>query len=304
MAAPIIGAGIGAVTSLATGNDPLKGALLGGVGGGLFGGSGGIGSGFTEGFGSGGLSSLFDVGSGAVTNAGSAGTAFGASQAPGALASAGTSAASTGGTTSILGSKTGNIIPSYDMGMQGVNANIGGFTASADPSKVLANNIQPIRDSSGQIIGPDMSRTQQFIDTTPDMTNAKFGSVDPNTLDYTKGQAVQDSFGYSDGIANKSNLEIGPNFDVSKVTKSTADEIAAAQGGYEKSLASKAFDSVMNFAKKNPLMVGSTVVAATGGIKPKTPQVPVTSSGGTISRVTPPPSPGQVLQVRRPTRYA
>jgi len=48
MAAPLVGAGIGAVTSMAMGRDPLQGALLGGVGGGLFGGAGGIGSGFKE----------------------------------------------------------------------------------------------------------------------------------------------------------------------------------------------------------------------------------------------------------------
>jgi len=50
MGAPVlIGAGIGAVTSLATGRDPLTGALLGGVTGGAFGGAEGFGSGFAEG---------------------------------------------------------------------------------------------------------------------------------------------------------------------------------------------------------------------------------------------------------------
>ena len=48
MAAPLVGAGIGAATSIAMGRDPLQGALLGGIGGGLFGGAGGIGSGFKE----------------------------------------------------------------------------------------------------------------------------------------------------------------------------------------------------------------------------------------------------------------
>jgi hypothetical protein len=58
MGAPVlIGAGIGAATSLATGGDPLQGALLGGIGGGTFGGSGALGSGFTEG-------GLFSLGSG------------------------------------------------------------------------------------------------------------------------------------------------------------------------------------------------------------------------------------------------
>lgn len=50
MGAPVlIGAGIGAVSSLAMGRNPLQGAILGGVTGGTFGGSGGLGSGFTEG---------------------------------------------------------------------------------------------------------------------------------------------------------------------------------------------------------------------------------------------------------------
>lgn len=50
MGAPVlIGAGLGAVSSLAMGQDPLKGAVLGGVTGGTFGGAGGFGSGFTEG---------------------------------------------------------------------------------------------------------------------------------------------------------------------------------------------------------------------------------------------------------------
>ena len=48
MAAPLVGAGIGAVTSMAMGRDPFQGALLGGVTGGVFGGSGGLGSGFKE----------------------------------------------------------------------------------------------------------------------------------------------------------------------------------------------------------------------------------------------------------------
>ena len=60
MGAPVlVGAGIGALTSLATGRDPLQGAALGGMTGGAFGGSTGFGSGFTEG-------GLFNLGS-AVT---------------------------------------------------------------------------------------------------------------------------------------------------------------------------------------------------------------------------------------------
>ena len=57
MGAPVlVGAGIGALTSLATGRDPLAGAAMGGLTGGAFGGSTGFGSGFTEG-------GLFNLGS-------------------------------------------------------------------------------------------------------------------------------------------------------------------------------------------------------------------------------------------------
>jgi len=63
MGAPVlIGAGIGAVTSLATGRDPLTGALLGGVTGGAFGGAEGFGSGFAEG-------GLFNLGSSVTPSA-------------------------------------------------------------------------------------------------------------------------------------------------------------------------------------------------------------------------------------------
>jgi len=80
MGAPVLmGAGIGAITALATGNNVFKGAALGGLGGGAFGGSTGFGSGFTEG-------GLFDLGSGALTNAATGGatnaTAFGSAAAP------------------------------------------------------------------------------------------------------------------------------------------------------------------------------------------------------------------------------
>jgi len=62
MGAPVlVGAGIGAISSLATGKNPLQGALLGGVTGGAFGGSTGFGSGFTEG-------GLFNLGSSTLSS--------------------------------------------------------------------------------------------------------------------------------------------------------------------------------------------------------------------------------------------
>ena len=62
----LIGAGIGAATSLAMGKSPFMGALLGGATGGAFGGAGGFGSGF--GLGEGGfLSGLHGVAPEAVS---------------------------------------------------------------------------------------------------------------------------------------------------------------------------------------------------------------------------------------------
>lgn len=87
MGAPVlIGAGIGAATSLATGGNPLQGALLGGIGGGTFGGSGALGSGFTEG-------GLFSLGSG-LTGAGTVATS---TPTLGGLKLAGATTGATGG---------------------------------------------------------------------------------------------------------------------------------------------------------------------------------------------------------------
>ncbi len=77
MGAPVLaGMGIGAVTALATGKDPLAGAAVGGVSGGMFGGADGFGSGF-------GFDTMgFDVGTNlvsdtATTGLTSAGTSLG-----------------------------------------------------------------------------------------------------------------------------------------------------------------------------------------------------------------------------------
>jgi hypothetical protein len=291
--APIlIPAAIGAVTSAAFGRDPIKGAVFGGATGGLLNAAGGAGG-------------LFDLGSGVASTAGtgaasSAGTAFGASQAPTALAS-GVGSGATSGVANAFGSTTGNAIPNYDMGMQGVTANYGGFTAPMDTSQILASKIQPIRNSAGEIIGPDMSRTQQFIDTTPSPVDAKFGTVDPNTLDYTQGQRVQDKFGYSDGVANKANLEIGP--DMSQVTKPDVRDLSKA-GGYEKPLYERAYDSIIGAVKKDPLGTLGTGALVATSLNPRRPTPQVSGGGGSITKGTPPQDVGQILKVRRPTRFA
>jgi len=109
MGAPVlVGAGIGAISSLATGRNPLQGALLGGVTGGAFGGSTGFGSGFTEG-------GLFNLGSSTLSSIPEIATE-GVAQ----------SAMTSGAPSSLLSGGGLNI----DMGLNPLNVGMGGTTAT------------------------------------------------------------------------------------------------------------------------------------------------------------------------------
>lgn len=252
MGAPVlIGAGIGAATSLAMGKNPLQGALLGGVSGGAFGGAEGFGSGFTEG-------GLFAsaIPSAGTTAATSAGTAFGANQAP--LANMSLFAPEQMATTALDAAYTGP-----------VSSTVGGIHTGA--------GISP-----ESVTGP-ISKYTSAINTS-----------DPAQL----ARAAKETTGqtFTDGVAD----QIMPRFsDFTQVS-----EQATKTGGYEKPLYEQAYDSVINYAKKNPLEVGGLALVASGGIKPRTPQQPVTGSGGSITKGTPPQQAGQILKVRRPTRFA
>lgn len=201
MAAPLVGAGIGAVTSLATGRDPLQGALLGGVGGGLFGGAGGIGSGFKE------LGGLFGS---AVPSAGAtvatstpvlgglelAGATTGA--AGGALAGGGAGAVSgataspfpfgdnalevTGNTVNpaLIGSSNGGQIP-----FTGVDRVIDAVTPSGgfDPDGNFLTDMVRKDPVGSSMLG--MSAAQNIMNPTgsgvpqPDISSIRAGSIDP-----------------------------------------------------------------------------------------------------------------------------
>jgi len=49
--------------------------------------------------------------------------------------------------------------------------------------------------------------------------------------------------------------------------------------------------------------LGTGALVATS-LNPKRPQPPITGSGGSITKGTPPQDVGQILKVRRPTRFA
>jgi len=109
MGAPVlVGAGVGALASLATGRDPLQGAALGGLTGGAFGGSAGFGSGFTEG-------GLFNLGS-AITPSIPEIATEGVAQ----------SAMTSGAPSSLLSGGGLNV----DMALNPLNVGMGGTTAT------------------------------------------------------------------------------------------------------------------------------------------------------------------------------
>lgn len=162
MAAPLIGAGIGAATSLAMGRDPLQGALLGGVTGGITGGMEG---------------NLFNLGSSTATTAGtgavtSAGTAFGASQAPTALASGVGSGATAGTTSSLLGGDAA--LNQYNMGMGGVTGAPSGFTGDIASSTIATPEfINPALTSDPSKIAQTQS-SGTFTDGIADQFRPRF----------------------------------------------------------------------------------------------------------------------------------
>lgn len=291
MGAPVLGGmGIGAALALAQGRDPFKAAAIGGVTGGMFGGSDGFGSGF-------GLDGMgFDLGSGALANTGTNSLNAGAGLMGGTGTAVGTGA-TTGATTGILGSST-NAIPSYDIGMEGVKANIGGFTAPVEQSLVNANTYQPLNGGAA----PDMSFKQSYINTTPEQGLANLGTPQrPNLNEYPtimggEGSTVGIDTTTRDASGNYESIATRPDF--TDITKSSPEEIANAQGGYDKPLYEKAFDSVVGFAEKNPIALATLGMTALGGGSGASPQQ-VTQSAGKIAQQAYNPRQGNILKVRR-----
>ena len=116
----LIGAGLGAATSLAMGKNPFMGALLGGATGGAFGGAGGFGSGFTQG---GGLfSGLQGVAPEAVS-----------------LGSGGYAALGQNALSPIGGAATGGI----NFGANGINSTLGGTNLPFGSQGIQIDKFNP-----------------------------------------------------------------------------------------------------------------------------------------------------------------
>ena len=101
---------------------------------------------------------------------------------------------------------------------------------------------------------------------------------------------------FTDGIAD----QIMPRFgDFTQVS-----EQATKTGGYEKPLYERAYESIVGAINKDPLGTLGTGALVATSLNPRRPQQPVTGSGGSITKGTPPQQAGQILKVKRPTRFA
>ena len=190
MGAPVlVGAGIGAVASLATGRDPLQGAILGGVTGGAFGGAEGFGSGFTEG-------GLMDLGSGAL----SGGIAETATPTMGGLQLSGATMP-TGAFSGASSAVAGGAAPNYMQAYKPVEAGVDFPTSlGATPDAAITQG--------GQIVGPNMGIVNQAnVPTESLLTSTR--PYQQGGLSVKTGEAPDTGLLNSayEGIANMSPLE-------------------------------------------------------------------------------------------------
>ena len=284
---PIAGAAAGYLIDRKMGGNGLSGAMMGGSLG-----YGGMGSGSEA-------AAADGAGKGVTSmeSASSANSLGGGANLLGGTSTAVGTGATTGTTTGILGSST-NAIPSYDIGMEGVKANIDGFTAPVEQSLVNANTYQPLNGGAA----PDMSFKQSYINTTPEQGLANLGTPQrPNLNEYPtimggEGSTVGIDTTTRDVSGNYEALATRPDF--TDITKSSPEEIANAQGGYDKPLYEKAFDSVVGFAQENPIALATLGMTALGGGSSSSPQQ-VTQSAGKIAQQAYNPRQGNILKVRR-----
>ena len=227
MGAPVLmGAGIGAITALATGNDVFKGAALGGLGGGAFGGSAGFGSGFTEG-------GLFNLGSG--------------------LTSAGTSAATSGATNATAFGSQFAPSSALDVATPATEGLIGSLPYQANTPTLLTNsaNGANIYNIPEQYTGLQSAMQNPTINGTPVQT---FGLEENLAPDNLFADTTRNAGGYSPYQGTE---QIAPDF------RPTLGGEGSVGGGFdptEKNFYQQLTDNpVTRFAENNPevAMVGA-----------------------------------------------
>lgn len=219
-------------------------------------------------------------------------------------------------TGGLLGPAGGNLfnLGSSTAATAGTSAATGGataFGASQAPSSLLASGVGSgattgaISSGAAPLYNGPVSSTVGGIHTgagiSPESVTApisKYASA-INTSDPVQlAKAAKETTGqtFTDGIAD----QIMPKFgDFTQIS-----EQATKTGGYEKPLYERAYDSIVGAINKDPLGTLGTGALVATSLNPRRPQQPVTGSGGSITKGTPPQQAGQILKVRRPTRFA
>lgn len=172
----LIGAGIGAATSLAMGKNPFMGALLGGATGGAFGGAGGFGSGF--GMGEGGLlSGIHGVAPEAVS-LGSGGYSALGSNAIGGAAQGGINFANLG--SNMVTDQAGNLTNGIQFDKFYPTANFGNESLNfADKGLSSANQMfnNPLTNMPRVDPIAEINNAGNFINPTETFSDKAFKSI-------------------------------------------------------------------------------------------------------------------------------
>ena len=79
-------------------------------------------------------------------------------------------------------------LDNYDMGMDGIQADINGFTATPEVNQVAMNDYNPIQNNMGT--APNMSHQQSLMDVTPDVSQGNYGTT--QTPDYAHSLYTSD----------------------------------------------------------------------------------------------------------------
>jgi hypothetical protein len=192
------------------------------------------------------------------------------------------------GGTDGLGSGFGFDGMGFDLG-SGALANTGTNSLNAGAGLIGGTGTAV---GTGGLIGTDAVVSNNLQNVTGGVTGQGFSPYSTDNLLNT------DALMNDNLIANTAQTaQVNPDF--ANITKSTSEEIASAQGGYEKPLYEKAFDSVVGFAEKNPIALASLGMTALGGGSGSGATKQVTQSAGRIAQQAYNPRQGNILKVRR-----
>ena len=147
---------------------------------------------------------------------------------------------------------------------------------------------------TGGLIGTDALVSNNLQNVTGGVTGQGFRPYSTDNLLNT--DALMNDNLIANTAQTAQTAQVNPDF--ANITKSTPEEIASAQGGYDKPLYEKAFDSVVGFAEKNPIALATLGMTALGGNSSVSPQQ-ITQSAGRVAQQAYNPTQGNILKVRR-----